>query len=93
VAHVFNEEELYDMDRYLWLDFMIESLWTYYTTTYMGKYEITDEEEEEIISIMGTIYALEESIIDLLSGGLIDFSMITTYKDINNVSNWPTRFC
>lgn len=91
--YAFSEEERYDLDRYLWLDYMIESLWTYYKTKYMGRVEITQEEEDEIIRLVDTIYTLEEDIIDVLTKGIIDFSMIKSYKELNNVSNWPTRFC
>jgi hypothetical protein len=55
--------------------------------------EIDDTEEEEIIKIVETIYTLEEEIMDILIRGNIDFSMITAYKELYNVSNWPTRFC
>tara|TARA_R110000751_G_scaffold258106_1_gene357558 strand:- start:209 stop:538 length:330 start_codon:yes stop_codon:yes gene_type:complete len=93
VNHTFSDEELYDMDVYLWLDYTIEVLWSHYKETYMGKFHTSEEEEEEIIRMMGTIYSLEESIIDVLTRGSIDFSMITAYKELYNVSNWPTRFC
>ena len=59
----------------------------------MGRVEITQEEEDEIIRLVDTIYTLEEDIIDVLTKGIIDFSMIKSYKELNNVSNWPTRFC
>ena len=91
--HIFIDEELYDMDKYLWLDFIIESLWTYYQASYIGRCEITVQEEEEIIKIVETIYSLEEEIMDILTRGNIDFAMITAYKELHNVSNWPTRFC
>lgn len=89
----FTDSELYDLDRYLWIDYIIESLWMYYKVTYSGRVEIDDTEEEEIIKIVETIYTLEEEIMDILIRGNIDFSMITAYKELYNVSNWPTRFC
>ena len=89
VNHTFSDEELYDMDVY----YIIESVWQYYNDTYAGRMEITDDEEDEIIKIVETIYSLEEEIMDLLIRGNIDFAMITAYKELYNVSNWPTRFC
>lgn len=93
VSYSFTDSELYDLDRYLWVDYIIESLWTYYQATYTGRCEITVQEEDEIIKIVETIYSLEEEIMGLLTQGNIDFAMITAYKELHNVSNWPTRFC
>ena len=93
VSYSFTDQELYDLDRYLWVDYIIESVWQYYNDAYAGRMEITDDEEDEIIKIVETIYSLEEEIMDLLIRGNIDFAMITAYKELHNVSNWPTRFC
>ena len=45
------------------------------------------------MEMMEHIYDLETDIIQLIDHHNITFAMIDKYKEIHNVSNWPTRFC
>tara|TARA_R110000796_G_scaffold189685_2_gene306498 strand:+ start:2619 stop:2897 length:279 start_codon:yes stop_codon:yes gene_type:complete len=89
----FTEEEEYAINKYLWLDYSIETLWLYYANQYQGHHDITEEEEINIMEMMEYIYDLETDIIQLIDHHNITFAMIDKYKEIHNVSNWPTRFC
>jgi len=88
----FTNEQIYQMDCYLWLDYCIESIWVYYKINYGGRIFVDDEEEEHIAFLMECIYDFEANILEILNKHNISFSMLTQYKEMNNVSHWPTRY-
>jgi hypothetical protein len=89
----FNDYEIETMDRYLWLDYCIETAWLYYYEHFYGKINLSVEADKEIMKIMETIYEFETQIIDLLDNSYIDFFMIDQYKEEYNVRDWPARIC
>ena len=88
-----TDEEVLAMDMYLWLDYSIERVWMQYIGKYNGKIDIEIEEEITILRMMEFVYDLETKIIDLIDDYQLTFAMIDAYKEMNNVSSWPTRFC
>ena len=88
-----TDEEVRVMDMYLWLDYSIERIWLSYMNAYQGKVDITLEDEITVLKMMELVYDLETKIIDLIDDYQITFSMIDAYKEMNDVSSWPTRFC
>ena len=93
MSMMWTDEEIRAMDIYLWLDYTIEVLWLNYALKFEGNHSVTLEEEAHILKMMGAVYDMETKIIDLIDKYNITFSMIDTYKEINNVRDWPTRFC
>ena len=41
---------------------------------------------------MEQVYDFEANILEILNKHNISFSMLTQYKEMNNVSHWPTRY-
>jgi len=60
---------------------------------FYGKFDLDNEQEQEVIKMMETVYDFETQIIDLLDSTYIDFFMIDRYKEQCGVRNWPTRLC
>jgi hypothetical protein len=89
----FTDDETKVMDRYLWLDYSIETIWQEYYKMFYGKFDLDNEQEMQVMRMMETVYDFETQIIDLLDSTYIDFFMIDQYKEQCGVRDWPTRLC